>query len=108
MKLTGRKRNIGIFVAVAVLIAVSIAVFFAASRSLGSVSLAADGEGRSLLEQSVRRAAVSCYASEGFYPPDVDYIVSHYGVVVDGSRYAVYYEIFADNIMPEITVVPLG
>ena len=62
-------------------------------------------EGREQLETALRRAAVTCYAAEGIYPPSLDYMIEHYGVQVDESRYAVYYDIFADNLMPDITVL---
>ena len=57
------------------------------------------------LEQAVRRTAVACYAVEGVYPPNVDYMRRHYGLIYDDTRYAVHYEIFASNFMPEITVM---
>lgn len=65
-------------------------------------------EGQRLLAESLSRAAVTCYAIEGAYPPSLDYLTAHYGVQVDSSRYAVFYTIFADNIMPEITVVAIA
>ena len=61
-------------------------------------------EGRQQLETALRRAAVACYAAEGVYPPDLDYLADHYGVQVDEERYIVFYDIFADNLMPDITV----
>lgn len=66
---------------------------------------AADAEGLRIAAQSIRRAAVSCYAAEGQYPPSYAYIREHYGVQVDENRYAVHYEVFASNLMPDITVV---
>ena len=62
-------------------------------------------EGRLQLEEAVRRAAVACYAAEGTYPPDVEYLEEHYGVQVDREQYTVVYEIFASNIMPDVTVL---
>lgn len=62
-------------------------------------------EGRRQLETSLRRAAVACYAAEGIYPPTLDYLEEHYGLQIDEGRYAVFYEIFADNLMPNITVL---
>ena len=62
-------------------------------------------EGINTLEQNLHRAAVQCYAVEGFYPPDAAYLEENYGVTVDRDRYAVHYEVFASNILPEITVV---
>ena len=64
-------------------------------------------EGRRQLEDSLRRAAVACYAAEGIYPPTLDYLEEHYGIQIDRDRYAVYYDIFAENLMPGITVVEL-
>lgn len=64
-----------------------------------------EAEGKQQLEEALRRTAVSCYASEGFYPPNVEYMVQHYGLQYDEDAYRVHYEIFASNLMPEITVV---
>jgi len=63
--------------------------------------------GLRLLEESVKRAAVQCYAVEGSYPESLAYIEKRYGVYIDRTRYAVHYEIFASNILPDITVVEL-
>lgn len=74
---------------------------------LGQVEQSNRSEGRRRLDESLRRAAVTCYAIEGSYPDSVSYIEEHYGVIVDTTKYAVYYEIFASNILPEITVIEL-
>ena len=65
-------------------------------------------EGLRLLEESVMRAAVQCYAIEGSYPDGITYIERHYGVYIDRTRYAVHYDIFASNILPDITVLELS
>lgn len=62
-------------------------------------------QGRQQLEEALRRTAVSCYALEGFYPPGVDYMQKHYGISYDKESYTVHYEVFAANLMPEITVL---
>ncbi|MCI2106469.1 MAG: hypothetical protein LKK00_07090 [Intestinimonas sp.] len=59
-----------------------------------------------LTEQSVRRAAVQCYALEGAYPITLDVLTKHYGVSIDETRYFVDYRYVASNLMPEITVLP--
>lgn len=64
-------------------------------------------EGRRQLEDAVRRAAVACYASEGIYPPNVAYLEEHYGIQIDRERYAVMYDVFASNLMPDVTVLEL-
>lgn len=62
-------------------------------------------QGTRQLEDAIRKAAVACYAAEGVYPPNLEYLTEHYGVRIQEGRYTVYYEIFADNLMPEITVL---
>ena len=62
-------------------------------------------EGKKQLEQALQRCAVTCYATEGIYPPDVDYMKEHYGIQIDESKYLVRYEVFAENLMPDITVL---
>lgn len=61
--------------------------------------------GKRQLEEALRRTAVACYAGEGFYPPDVDYMQRHYGLAYDEESYTVYYEVYASNLMPDITVL---
>ena len=56
------------------------------------------------LEDSVRHAVVSCYAIEGVYPPDIEYLTDHYGLQIDENKYRVRYDVFAENIMPDITL----
>lgn len=60
--------------------------------------------GRKGAEEAVRRAAVTCYALEGSYPESYEYLKRNYGVRVSEKRYAVHYNIFASNLMPDITV----
>lgn len=59
-----------------------------------------------VLDQAIRRAAIQCYAIEGRYPPSVEYLEEHYGVSIDRSKYHVFYDGWASNIMPDITVFP--
>ena len=73
--------------------------------SLASVDRQQGEEGRQQLETALRRAAVACYAAEGIYPPTVEYLQQHYGVQIEEERYIVFYEIFANNLMPDITVL---
>lgn len=80
-----------------------IALFF-----LGAVSRLEENrraEGKQQLETVLRRTAVSCYAAEGFYPPDVAYMQAHYGLQFDEEAYIIRYERTASNWMPDITVL---
>ncbi len=61
--------------------------------------------GKQLLEDTIRRTAAACYASEGAYPPGVAHMEQYYGLRYDKRRYMIHYEMFASNLMPEITVL---
>lgn len=61
----------------------------------------------SALTNAIRRASVQCYAIENRYPPSVAYLEEHYGIVIDHARYNVFYDGWASNIMPDITVLPV-
>jgi len=99
----GRNRISAIFRWLAATLAALCLIFFV--TSLASVDRQQGEEGRQQLETALRRAAVACYAAEGVYPPTVEYLQEHYGVQIEEERYIVFYEIFANNLMPDITVL---
>ena len=73
-----------------------------------AVSRLEDGRrtaGKEQLEAAVRKTAVSCYASEGFYPPDIAYMQENYGLQFDEETYVIHYVWTASNWMPDITVL---
>lgn len=83
----------------------AIACLLAFVLSLRSVGIRHGEEGRQQLETALRRAAAACYAAEGIYPPTVAYLQEHYGVQIEEDRYLVFYDVFANNLMPDITVL---
>ncbi len=87
---------------ITVLVFVSIIVLFA--FLLSRTGQTADREQATLLRNSLRSAAVSAYATDGAYPATLEDIKRNYGIVIDPGRFIVDYEIFATNVMPEITV----
>jgi hypothetical protein len=98
-----RSRMLWLFVFAAL---VCCAVFFA----LRGVSSSVDANQAEFVEDSVRRSAVQCYALEGRFPDTiggVQYLERTYGLTIDYSRYAVYYESMGGNLMPEIRVIPI-
>lgn len=61
-------------------------------------------EGRRALAHELEQAAAHCYAAEGRYPPDLDYIERHYGIHTKNRRYTVEYRRVSPDRAPEITV----
>jgi len=62
-------------------------------------------EGTRLAEESIHRASVQCYALEGFYPRNLDYLIVRYGIMIDQNTYFVHYQYNADNLAPDVTVM---
>lgn len=87
---------------------VSLAVFGAVIavflQGVLSMSDRMEREGAQTLRSAIARASVQCYAIEGRYPPSVAYLEENYGIRIDRERFDVFYEGFASNIMPNITV----
>ena len=105
MGMSKEKRRPWAGICMAALILALLLWFFTA---VGNLSRDSGTEGRGQLETALRRAAVACYAAEGVYPPTIDYLREHYGVQIEEEKYIVFYEIFANNLMPDITVLEKG
>ena len=81
------------------------AVLLGFSTALNSLDSGRDEEDKRQLTEALRRGCLACYAAEGVYPPDLEYLKEHYGVQIDEERYAVMYSAFAENLLPDITVI---
>lgn len=100
-----RKNPFGAAVRALLLPAVATAAILCFFTALSNLESGRADEGRRQLEEALRRSAVACYAAEGVYPPDLTYLEDHYGLQIDTDRYTVYYDVFASNLMPDITVL---
>lgn len=75
------------------------------ATAIGSLERGREREDLDQLGEVLRKSSVACYASEGVYPPDLEYLKERYGVQIDEKRYIVCYDRFAQNLMPDITVL---
>ena len=101
MKKQTRKLNIPLFL----LPLLAVAVLLVFLTSLSNLEQGRSEEDKRQREDALRRASVACYAAEGIYPPNLDYLREHYGIQIDETRYMVVYDVFASNLMPDITVL---
>lgn len=60
------------------------------------------------VKTAVLRSAMQCYAVEGVYPENLDYLEKQYGLIVNHNRYIITYEAFSSNLLPEVSVLPKG
>lgn len=75
------------------------------TSALGNLESGREGEDIRQLQEVLQKGCVACYAAEGVYPPDLEYLKKHYGIQIDEQRYTVYYNRFAQNLMPDVTVL---
>ena len=90
----------------AVVVFALIAAFFLGA--LLSTAQRNDARETELVHAALQRAIITCYAVEGKYPNSLSYLYDNYGVSVDESRYVVFYDVIASNVMPSIQVTRIG
>ena len=78
-----------------------LAVLIVAVYKFNNLSLEQD---RQLTYAAIRKATVQCYADEGRYPADLDYLIENYNVHIDYDNFMVSYDCAAANVSPNISV----
>ena len=56
------------------------------------------------IREAVQRSALQCYAVEGAYPSDLQYLEDNYGLQVNKQDFYVTYDAFASNLPPTVRV----
>ena len=72
---------------------------------LNQISEKSSEEEMATLETAIRKSVAHCYATEGFYPESLDYLKEEYNISYDSDKYFVDYQIWGENIMPDITII---
>lgn len=91
-----------------VLLVVLIIIAIYSAMTMNNVFLNNSDVQPARIKEAIEMACVQCYAIEGSYPPNLDYLRDHYGIILDRDRYFYYYEIFASNVMPVVEVYEKG
>ena len=100
-----KRRVNGNILKVIVMLAALAAAVFCLYKAAGRMGSNQEAESLKQLDTSIRKAMMTCYATEGVYPPTIQYLKDNYGVQVDETRFVVFYEVFWENMMPDITVM---
>ncbi|MBE5935441.1 MAG: hypothetical protein E7262_06575 [Lachnospiraceae bacterium] len=100
IKKNKKRANLPLITSLAIYIAITIMVVL----SINNATIESKEQEIAELTNSINRAVSLCYATEGSYPANMDYLKVNYGLEIDEDKYLVHYEIFASNIAPEIKV----
>ena len=82
-----------------------LALLIAIIYSISQMQTLQDNQSSQELTDAISRSCVHAYANTGAYPESIEELERTYGINIDETKYVVHYEIFASNIMPEITVI---
>ena len=80
-----------------ILLVAALLIVWKPGRDLGDESAAA-------IREAIRRSALQCYAVEGVYPPNLQYLQDNYGLEVNTEDFYVTYDAFASNLPPTVLV----
>ena len=65
-------------------------------------------ESRESIRKTVIEKAIECYAVEGVYPENLEYLEKNYSLVVNHEEFIVCYTAYANNMMPDVQVLLIG
>ena len=100
-----KKRRIGIIIAIcAAVVLIALIAYPAAKRARRDE---AEDSIQSITD-TVRKRALQCYVIEGAYPESFEYLEENYGLTVNHEDYLIVYTPFAENLPPEVRVIPRG
>ncbi len=88
-------------IAAVLIIAVAGTIIFI---GIGNYSDSYDERKAQELRETIISYVAQCYALEGSYPPDLQYLADHYGLQLNTQDYSYHYELFATNIFPDVRV----
>ena len=63
-------------------------------RGIGSVSESTLSKQQESLETALERSISQCYAVEGCYPPSLEYLEQHYGLLYDEDSFFIDYDCY--------------
>ena len=98
-------KRAGLYSGITISVVIFILVLAITLAGTGSVGDTVKSEGLVAVTRMVKRAVVECYALEGEYPPNIEYLEQFYGIDYNSEKYVVYYQSLGDNIMPQIKVM---
>ena len=58
-----------------------------------------------ILHAAIAQSIAHCYATEGHYPENLEYLKEHYGIRYNSEKYFVDYQVLGENIFPDVTII---
>lgn len=74
-------------------------------QGISSISQGTRKRQKEALKNALMNSITSCYAIEGFYPENLEYLKTQYGLTYDEELFFVDYRASARNLYPDVTVI---
>lgn len=82
-----------------------VVAFFSVQHFARVTEQALNEQAATAIKDTVISRAIQCYVVEGVYPPTLKYLEDRYGLIVNHERFIVTYDVFASNMIPEVSVL---
>ena len=82
-----------------------VVLLFLFIKTVDNISQANDAEQTDILQKALTRSITACYALEGAYPPNIEYLTEHYGLTYDDAEYFIDYQYIGSNLRPDVTII---
>lgn len=80
-------------------------VGFYTTNAISKLSNEGSGMRVDSIEYTLNRTVIECFALEGIYPPNLQYLEEGYGIILNYDIYEYFYEFNGANLRPRIEVV---
>lgn len=95
------KKHIAVFWPVIFLL-LAVFVLIYTSNSLTETNSTREKE---ILTSALEKNITQCYALEGAYPPDLEYLSKHYGFTYNKDHFFIDYQYIGGNLRPDVTII---
>ncbi len=95
------KKSITAYAPVVILVLVLIAFSLFASSMTDSNAL----REKEILQKAIDRSITQCYALEGVYPDNLEYLEEEYGLTYNKEHFFIDYQYIGSNLRPDITII---
>lgn len=75
---------------------------------INSINQSTKSQQKQSLHDTITQCITHCYAVEGTYPPSLEYLKEHYGLIYDEDMFFVDYTPIGSNLRPDITIIEKG
>lgn len=84
---------------------VGVAALWFLWTAAGQITTENTTQEKTILSNALSCSITQCYALEGFYPPDLDYLCEHYGFTYNTDHFFITYTYIGSNLRPDVTII---